>query len=111
MTDIQILNNVEEFHDYRDNGGEELRIVKLSAPWCAPCRALNETIKNLDPEKINGAVFAEVDIDTDDTEAIGVECGVRGVPVLLFYKGGEEKKRTVGIQTADTIYKIISELA
>lgn len=111
MIESKILKSVEEFHNFLQESDENVRICRLAAPWCAPCRALGETIKNLDPEKINGAVFAEVDIDTDDTEAIGVECGVRGVPVLLFYKGGEEKKRTVGIQTADTIYKIISELA
>lgn len=111
MVTVRNLRSVDDFHTFKDLQGDELHIVKLSAPWCQPCKVLGETIKNLDSEKIGTALFAEIDIDTDETEAVGVECNVRGVPVLLFYKNGEEVKRIVGMTSAENIYNTISELS
>lgn len=111
MIAFRELKSVEDFHAFIGSEGNELHIVKLSAPWCNPCRVLGETIKNLDKERIGNALFAEIDIDTDETEEVGVECGVRGVPVLIYYKGGKEVKRTTGVVPAEEIYNTIKELS
>ena len=111
MVTIRNLNSVNDFHEYIGEQDGKLRITKLSAPWCGPCRVLGDTIRGLDSEKIGDTLFAEVNIDTDETEEIGVECGIRGVPVLLFYKDGKEVARTTGAIPADDIYKKIEELA
>lgn len=111
MATIRELKSVDDFHAFRDLQGDELHCVKLSAPWCQPCRVLGETLRNLDTDKIGTTLFAEIDIDTDETEAVGVECGVRGVPVLLFYKNGEEVKRITGNVSASVIYDTINELS
>jgi thioredoxin 1 len=111
MVQVRELRSVDDFHTFKDLQGDELHIVKLSAPWCGPCRALGETIRNLDVNKIGSALFAEIDIDTDETESVGIECGIRGVPVLLFYKNGEEVKRINGNITAAALYDAINELS
>ena len=110
MINVRELKSVEDFHKFRDAEGDELHIVKLSAPWCGPCKVLADTIRNLDRDKIGTALFAEIDIDTDETEEVGAECHVRGVPVLLYFKNGQELKRSVGAVQADEIYKNINEL-
>ena len=110
MINIRELKSVEDFHTFKELQGDELHIVKLSAPWCGPCKALGETIRNLDKDKIGTALFAEIDIDTDETEEVGIECRVRGVPVLIFYKNGEEAKRITGNVSADVLYNTINEL-
>ena len=111
MITVRELKSVEDFHTFKELQGDELHVVKLSAPWCGPCRVLGDTIRNLDNDKIGTTLFAEIDIDTDETEEVGVECKVRGVPVLIFYKNGEEVKRTTGAISAADIYKILEELA
>lgn len=110
MITVRELKSVEDFHNFRDAEGDELHIVKLSAPWCGPCRVLGETIRGLDREKVGTALFAEIDIDTDETEEVGAECRVRGVPVLLYYKNGVEVKRTTGVVSANDIYSAIEEV-
>jgi thioredoxin 1 len=111
MITIRELKSVDDFHAFRDLQGDELHCVKLSAPWCQPCKVLGETLRNLDADKIGTTLFAEIDIDTDETEAVGAECGVRWVPVLLFYKNGEEIKRITGNVPASVIYNTINELS
>ena len=111
MVTIKNLKTYDDFHEFINEADGKLRIAKLSAPWCGPCRVLSETIKGLDREKIGDTLFAEIDIDTDETEQIGVECNVRGVPVLLYYKDGTELKRTVGAVGAADLYKNIEELS
>ena len=111
MISVRELKSVDDFHTFKELQGDEIHVGHLSAPWCAPCRVLGETIRNLDQNKIGTALFAEIDIDTDETEEVGVECGVRGVPVLLFYKNGQEVKRVNGAVTAADIYKTLEELA
>jgi len=111
MINIRELKSVEDFHNFRDLEGDELHCVKLSAPWCGPCRVLGETIRNLDNDKIGNTLFAEIDIDTDETEEVGVECKVRGVPVLIFYKNGEEVHRAVGNMTAEELYKLLQDIS
>lgn len=111
MIAIRELKSVKDFHDFRDGEGGELRCVKLSAPWCAPCRVLGETIRGLEGDKIGNTLFAEINIDTDETEEVGVECGIRGVPVLIFYRNGEELKRCNGMLPEADIYKAIEELS
>jgi thioredoxin 1 len=110
MINIREINNVEEFHNFIRENDNNLRIVKLGTPWCGPCKVLENTLLNLDITKLDNVLFAESNIDTDDTEEIGVELGIRGVPVIVFYKNGEELKRHVGVLQADEIYKIIDEL-
>ena len=110
MITIRELRSVDDFHTFRDLQGDELHVVKLSAPWCGPCKVLGETLRNLDKDKIGTTLFAEINIDTDETEDVGAEYHVRGVPVLLYFKNGEEVKRTTGVVTAEDIYKTLNEL-
>ena len=111
MISVRELKNVDDFHAFKELQGDEIHVVKFSAPWCGPCRVLGETIKNLDKEKIGTALFAEINIDTDETEEVGFECKIRGVPVLIYYKNGEEVKRTMGAVSADDIYNALAELS
>jgi thioredoxin 1 len=111
MIIVRELKSVEDFNKFKDEKDDVLRICKLSAPWCGPCRVLGETIRGLDPNKIGDTLFAEIDIDTDETEQVGVDCNVRGVPVMIFYKNGEEVKRIMGAVPAVDIYKAIEELS
>lgn len=107
----RILKNVDEFHEFINEDDGNIRICRLAAPWCGPCKVLGETIKNLDKDKVGTALFAEIDIDTDETEAVGSECNIRGVPVLIYYKNGKEVKRTMGAVSADDIYNALAELS
>lgn len=102
MANIRKVNTAE---DYKNLINTERKIVcmKFSASWCVPCRVLTDTIKNIDPEKVEDVIFAEVDIENEEFDSLCTELNIRGIPVLAFYKNGELKEKLTGFQTADTI--------
>ena len=69
-------------------------LVDFSATWCGPCRAIEPMISKL-AEEFEGRVKV-VKLDIDDAPDVAQEYNIRGVPTLLFIKGGEEFDRVVG---------------
>ncbi len=64
---------------------DEAVLVKLGAEWCGPCKMLDATIKNCE-EELGVKV---VSINIDEAEEITHALGVRSVPSLRIFKGGE----------------------
>jgi thioredoxin 1 len=73
------------------------RILKFSASWCGPCKALKAEIAGEDL----GVPVEEVDIDLNRDAAI--EYGIRGVPTMILFRDDAESGRIVGFKTASEI--------
>lgn len=84
-------------------------VVDLWATWCGPCRALAPIIDQL-AEKYDGQVEIGK-YNCDDENDFAVEHGVRGLPTILFFKGGDKPVfRLTGSQSAETLEAKIAEL-
>ena len=82
---------------------KESFLLKLSASWCGPCKVLTEEIK-----KINTSVpIYEYDVETDSN--FSRELGVRSVPVLKFYKEGNNSFTSVGLKQGHEINSMINQ--
>ena len=66
-------------------------LVDSWAPWCGPCKALAPTLDQVAEAVAGTAKVAKV--NTDDNQEIAVEFGIRGIPTLLVFKGGEMVER------------------
>ena len=66
------------------------KVLKFSASWCQPCKALSKTIEGMTIE----TPIEEVDID--DNQELAVEYKVRGVPTLVMLDDDKEVKRITG---------------
>jgi len=106
MNEIVKIKNVEEFEKLIKKN--ETVIIKATAEWCGPCRVLENTLKGLNKADLDGAVLAEFDVD--DAEDISKTLGVRNIPVLFFYKNGEQKDKLVGNVPSNNIYGAIRKL-
>ena len=71
-----------------------LVMVDFWATRCGPCRMLGPTVETVAGE-YEGRV-AVVKCNVDDCEDIAVQYGIRNIPTLLFFKGGELVDRLVG---------------
>lgn len=64
-----------------------MKIVKLSATWCMPCKALARTLEQVKADdKYKGVEFVEYDVENDaEGQKIAQEIGLSSVPTMLFY--------------------------
>jgi thioredoxin 1 len=69
-------------------------LVDFWAPWCGPCRMVSPIVEQLGREYAGRLRVAKV--NTDDNPAWANRLGIRGIPTLIFFKGGREVDRVVG---------------
>jgi len=83
-------------------------LVDFWAPWCAPCRMLGPVVDEIATESTGKFHVAKVNVD--DSPAVSSKFGIRSIPALLFFKGGEKKDQTVGVTSKADIVKRLEAL-
>ncbi len=71
-------------------------LVDFYADWCGPCKIVAPMV-----DEIAGAHTGELlvaKVDSDRAQDIVQRLGIRGVPTLILFKGGEEVARSVGFE-------------
>ena len=69
-------------------------LVDFWAEWCGPCRMIAPYVEQIAEEYKDKAVVAKVDVDS--CPGIAARYGVRNIPTILFFKGGEQVDKQVG---------------
>ena len=69
-----------------------IKVIKLSAQWCAPCRVFATTFEKVaEMEKYKDIEFKELDIEDDDeAEILVAKFGVKNVPTTLILDENDE---------------------
>ena len=106
MAEIKKINSLEEYDEFV-NAPDTLNIVKVGAEWCGPCRTIEQTIAGLTDEEVSGVLLGEIDADDEWAEDKIAELKIRGIPVMLAFKGGEEKERVQGGMTKVALIEFI----
>ncbi len=69
-------------------------VVDFWATWCGPCRMVAPIIAQLAEEYDGRIVVGKCDVEENDD--IAMEYGIRSIPTILFFKGGEVVDKMVG---------------
>jgi len=70
-------------------------IVDFWAPWCGPCRTIAPILEQLASESGDSVMVTKVNVD--ESPALAQKYGVRAIPTLLFFKGGQLRDQAVGL--------------
>ncbi len=104
---MAIAVNDSNFNEIVINSDKPV-VVDFWAPWCGPCRMIAPIVDELAAEYEGKAVIAKCDVDS--SEEIPVKYGIRNIPTLLFFKGGELKDKIVGSTTKSAIVAKLNSL-
>lgn len=103
----------EKVMDFETNkdwkfAGEIPAIIKFTASWCGPCKALTPILLELSKEYDKRINIYEVDVDEESE--LSSKFGIRSVPTMLFCPIDGTPTMTSGMQPKSTIIKTIDTL-
>jgi thioredoxin 1 len=90
-------------------GTDRITLVDFSASWCGPCQMVHPVLEALSSEMADKVNFYKIDVDESPAEAGAM--GIRGVPTMVVFHGGQEIDRGVGFRDKAELKRILEGLA
>ena len=80
-------------------------VVDFWAEWCGPCKMVGPILEEISDEMSSEVSIAKHNIDEEPNTP--TKYGVRGIPTMLLFKGGQLKATKVGASTKSNIVEWI----
>lgn len=81
-------------------------LVDFWAEWCAPCRAIAPMLEDVQREKGEALKVAKINID--ENPETPSKYGVRGIPTLMLFKGGQLAATKIGAMPKGALFDWIN---
>ena len=82
-------------------------VVDFWAEWCGPCKQIGPVLEEISDEMKDQVIIAKHNIDQEPNTP--TKYGIKGIPTMLLFKGGELKATKVGATTKSNIVSWIKE--
>jgi thioredoxin 1 len=82
-------------------------LVDFWAEWCGPCKQIAPALEQLAAELQGKVTIAKLDIEQSPTTPS--RYGVRGIPTMMLFKGGQMASMKVGAMPKQKILEWLTE--
>ena len=83
-------------------------MVDFWAEWCGPCKMVGPVVEDLAKEYEGKIKIAKMDVDKN--RQTPVRFGIRNIPTLIMFKGGDVVQTIVGAQTKSHLDEALKKL-
>ncbi|MEB3277224.1 MAG: thioredoxin [Cyanobacteriota bacterium] len=83
-------------------------LVDFWAPWCGPCRMVAPIVDEIAKE-FHGTITV-FKLNTDENPNVASQYGIRSIPTLMIFKGGQKVDTVVGAVPKTTLSSTISKI-
>lgn len=84
---------------------DSVTMVDFWAGWCGPCKMLAPVIDDIALKYDGKAVVGKVDVDEEGE--LSQKYGVMSIPTIVFFKGGKEIDRKVGVMPPESYTDVL----
>ena len=99
------MSQVQEVNDSTFNTdvlqSDTPTIVDFWAPWCMPCRMMSPVLDEV--AKNNTGKVNVYKLNTDENPTTASQFNIMSIPALVMFKNGQEVKRVIGLQAAESL--------
>ncbi len=78
-------------------------LVDFWAEWCGPCKMIGPFLEDLAADKAGTLTVAKVNIDENPKSP--TKYGVRGIPTMILFKGGQVVATKIGVLPKTKLYE------
>ncbi len=108
MAGVGVLEVNDANFDEEVLKSEQPVLVDFWAVWCGPCKAIAPIVDGVAAAYAGKLKVAKVNVDQNG--ATPSRYGIRGIPTLLFFKGGKIADQVVGYVAQDLIEEKVKKL-
>lgn len=83
-------------------------VVDFWATWCGPCKMIGPVVEELAGQYEGKVKIGKMDVDNN--RKTPARFGIRNIPTLIFFKGGEVVNTVVGAQSKTSLEEQIKKL-
>jgi thioredoxin 1 len=83
-------------------------MVDFWAAWCGPCKMVAPVVEELAQEYDGKVKIAKMDVDQN--RQTPAKFGIRNIPTLILFKGGEVAQTMIGAQPKSSIEEELKKL-
>ena len=83
-------------------------LVDFFAEWCGPCKMQAPIIEELEKDYAGKAKVLSLDVDQSQQTASAYQ--VMSIPTLIYFKGGQEVDRVMGLQQKRVLEQKLNNL-
>ena len=90
--------------------GEKL-VIDFWAPWCGPCKVMKPVFERVSEEYRNENSEVQLfTLNVEENKQFAAELGIRAIPTVKTFVGGEQKFSSPGVLREDRIKELATEL-